>query len=75
MDNDLDLDFQGHMISYSLAIFKGVKGANVEHNIFCAYKIYSFERFSHVNLLSISIQREFRKKYVLGQNLTKMTLK
>ena len=26
MDNDLDLDFQGHIISYLLAIFLGKKG-------------------------------------------------
>ena len=25
MDSDLDLDFRGHIISYALAIFYGVK--------------------------------------------------
>ena len=25
MDNDLDFEFQGHIISYSLAIFYGIK--------------------------------------------------
>ena len=38
MDNDFDLDLQGHMISYSLAIFKGVKRATFEHNIFVLIK-------------------------------------
>ena len=34
MDNDLDLDFQGHIILYSLAIFYRIKRVNFEHNIF-----------------------------------------
>ena len=60
-ENDLDFDFQGHVISYSSAIFLGIKRGNFEHNGYEFKKIYSFEIFSHVNLISVSIPYEFRR--------------
>ena len=75
MENDLDLDVQGRFISYSWAIFEGVKRSNSHHNDFCFYKIYSWEIFLYENLLSVSIQYVFWKYYVLGQNFTKINLK
>ena len=50
-----------YVISYSSSIFYGVKKVNFEHNDFCIYKIYSFEIFSHMNLLSLSIWYIVRK--------------
>ena len=77
IENDLDLDFQGHVISYSSTIIKGTKRGNFEHNDFCIYEKYSLEIFSHVSRMCSSFQYQFRKYmlYVLGQNLMKMTLK
>ena len=51
---------QDNVISYSWSIFYGVKKVNFEHIDFCIYKIYIFAVFSYVNLLSISIQYEFK---------------
>ena len=34
MDNDLDLDFQSHIILYSLTIFEGVKKGLIMNIIF-----------------------------------------
>ena len=50
--------------------FKGV----VLWNWNCLYKIYIFIEFQHNFLNFIISQYKLRKKYVLGQNLTRITL-
>ena len=59
MDSDLELDFEGIVSSYSLAILYWVKRGHVKHKVFVCIKSTSI--FSHVNLLSVSIQWVFRK--------------
>ena len=38
MENDLDIDFQGHITSYLSVIFLGEEGSNFKHNDFVFIK-------------------------------------
>ena len=58
---------RSHVVEFVGDLLVCEKGGLVEYNRFCIYKIYSFDIFSHVTLLSVSIQWVFRKYYVLGQ--------
>ena len=61
MESDLDLDFQGQNFVCVGDILVGKNGLILKIIFFCIYKIYSFEIFSYVNLLSVSNQFQFKK--------------